>query len=285
MRTEDELVAIAREHLPADVAERWLALRLPAVSLVPVPVGDVLTPIVGQLGGEPALPDDVPWPVTDDGRPLYHVATVDCAALPTAGAGLPDRGHLLFFVDEALFEDDADPDEPPPPGAARLVHVPAGQAVRRRATPAQGNAYDRTRLAARACVTAPAGDHPAVFQALGDAVTEPGHPLQALRFAAALAGPEPDHRLGGHPQPLRDSVEFDAAAASLGGAAGWRDPALRAEALRWRLLAQFDRGDPDIAWHGDDAVLLYWLIRADDLAAGRLDRVFFTLRRPYGNDG
>nr|BFE60920.1 hypothetical protein GCM10020063_054460 [Dactylosporangium thailandense] len=283
VRTEDELMTIAREHLPAGVAEGWLALRLPAVQLVPVPVGDVLTPVVGQLGGEPELPDDVPWPVAGDGRPLYHVATVDCGALPAAGAGLPDGGRLVFFVDEALFEDDVDPDEPPPSGAARLVHVPAGQAVRRRATPARGNAYDRTRLGARPCVTVPAGDDPAVSQALGDAVTDPGHPLRALRLAAALAGQEPDHRLGGHPRSLRHCVELDAATAALGGAANRRDPAVRKEALRWRLLAQFDRSDPDIAWHGDDAVLLHWLIRADDLAAGRLDRVFFTLSRPYGD--
>ncbi|UWP85288.1 YwqG family protein [Dactylosporangium fulvum] len=293
MRSDDDLVALARQHLPADVAERWLALRRPAVGLAPVPVGDVLTPVVGHLGGEPELPEDLPWPVAGDGLPLYHVASVDCGALPpeAAAMGVPARGRLVFFVDEGLFDDAVRSDEEddfndelgalPPADAARLVHVPTGQAVRRRGTPERGNAYERIRLGAWIGATAPAPGHPTVRRTLGDAVTAPGHPLQSLRFAAALAGAEPDHRLGGYPGALRHAVELDAAAAALGGDVGWRDPALHEEALQWRLLAQFDRSDPDIAWHGDDAVLLSWLMRADDLAAGRFDRAVFTFRRPY----
>ncbi|WP_238010005.1 YwqG family protein [Dactylosporangium sp. AC04546] len=272
MHTDDELAALAREHLPADVAERWLALCRPAVGLVPLPVGDVLTTVAGHLGGEPALPDDVPWPVTGDGRPLYHLATIDCEA-----AGLPAQGRLVFFVDEALFEYDVadtddlddDEDEPPAPDAARLVHVPGGTPVRPRATPARGYAYGRTRLGARPCATAPAADHPLVRREFGDAVTAPGHPLNALGFARALAAREPEHRVGGHPSALRRSVAYDVAG----------DP------LDWEQLAQFDRSDADIAWHGDDGVLLHWLMRADDLAAARFDRAVFTLRRPYRNVG
>ncbi|MET7403439.1 DUF1963 domain-containing protein [Dactylosporangium sp. NPDC005572] len=272
MHTDDELAALARAHLPADVAERWLPLCRPAVGLVPLRAGDVLTTVAGHLGGEPALPDDVPWPVTGDGRPLYHLATVDCAAV-----GLPARGRMVFFVDEALFDDDpddaddADDDGPPAAEAARLVHVPAGTPVRPRATPARGNAYERTRLGARPGSTAPAADHPLVRREFGDAATAPGHPLHALAFARALAsaGGEAEHRVGGHPSPLRRSVAYD-----VGG-----DP------LAWQQLAQFDRSDPGIAWHGDDGVLLHWLIRADDLAAARFDRAVLTLRRPYRSVG
>ncbi|WP_344611188.1 DUF1963 domain-containing protein [Dactylosporangium salmoneum] len=278
MRTDDELVALARDVFPAGVAERWLGLRRAAVGLVPLPVGDVRTPVVGHLGGEPELPNDVPWPEAGGGRPLYHVATVDLGALApeaAAAAGVPAQGRLLFFVDEALFEDGADEDDeaegPVPAAAARLVHVPAGRTVRRRSTPGRGNAYERTRLGARLVATAPGAHDAAVRRAFGAELDDPGHPLFGLPLARALADPEPDHRLGGHPQPLRGPVELDAAVAALGPGADVR------------LLAQFDRGDPDIAWHGDDGVLLYWLIRADDLAAARFDRAVFVLRRPYPN--
>lgn len=60
------LERLARVHLPAEVADRWLTLLRPAVKLVPAADND---PVVARLGGHPQLPEDVAWPIwTDTGR-------------------------------------------------------------------------------------------------------------------------------------------------------------------------------------------------------------------------
>lgn len=55
----------------------------------------------------------------------------------------------------------------------------------------------------------------------------------------------------------------------------WEDPRLEEEAGRWVLLAQFDSDeDADMMW--GDSGALYWLIRPDDLAAGRFEKALFA---------
>ncbi|MGW3788731.1 DUF1963 domain-containing protein [Micromonospora chokoriensis] len=75
---------------------------------------------VGQFGGSPRLPVGMDWPAAGGSR-LPFVFSVDCAALPDVdGPGLPADGSLLFFLDH---EEDHLSSEP---GYARVVHVPAG---------------------------------------------------------------------------------------------------------------------------------------------------------------
>ncbi|MET7867253.1 DUF1963 domain-containing protein [Micromonospora taraxaci] len=75
---------------------------------------------VGQFGGSPRLPVGMDWPVAGDNR-LPFVFSVDCAALPDVdGPGLPADGSLLFFLNH---EEDHLSSEP---GYARVIHVSAG---------------------------------------------------------------------------------------------------------------------------------------------------------------
>ncbi|MDG4780872.1 DUF1963 domain-containing protein [Micromonospora sp. WMMD961] len=75
---------------------------------------------VGQFGGLPRLPVGMDWPVAGASR-LPFIFSVDCAALPEVdGSGLPVDGSLLFFLDP---EEDHLAREP---GYARVVYVPAG---------------------------------------------------------------------------------------------------------------------------------------------------------------
>ncbi|MFI7609358.1 DUF1963 domain-containing protein [Micromonospora sp. NPDC049366] len=54
---------------------------------------------VGQFGGLPRLPVGMDWP-SDGVEPLPFIFSVDCAALPRVdGLGLPADGSLLFFLD------------------------------------------------------------------------------------------------------------------------------------------------------------------------------------------
>lgn len=54
---------------------------------------------VGQLGGWPSLPVDLPWPRSPDGRALSFLARIELGALHEVDADLPREGRLLVFVD------------------------------------------------------------------------------------------------------------------------------------------------------------------------------------------
>lgn len=283
MTSSPDLVAAARTHLPADVADAWLSLLRPGIRLVAAD-GDDDGPTVGHLGGEPELPDDLAWPVWAGHGPLSFVASVDCAALPgsAAGIGLPTDGRLLFFYFDGQY-DDAEAlvifDDPESQAGARVLFVPTGRAGAARATPEGIEPYERVRLVAREAATAPSYDHPVLHETFGagfDRAAEPAHPLRDPDFGSAIRPAEgPLHQLGGYASPVQGDVEYEAAQAALGGAVDWRDPALVAEAGRWLLLAQFDSdGDANMMW--GDVGVLYWLIRPEDLAARRFDRAVFT---------
>ncbi|MFF7285901.1 DUF1963 domain-containing protein [Streptomyces griseorubiginosus] len=79
------------------------------------------------------------------------------------------------------------------------------------------------------------------------------------------------HQIGGHAVPVPGPVEYEIANATHGGAHAWGDEPLDREAERWVLLAQF-AGDADAKATWGDEVVLYWLIRPEDLAAHRFDQ-------------
>lgn len=74
---------------------------------------------------------------------------------------------------------------------------------------------------------------------------------------------------------MQDAVELDVAHAQLGGDVPYSDPAVRREALRWMLLAQFGSEHWARMMWGDSGTL-YWLIRPGDLAARKFGATAFT---------
>jgi hypothetical protein len=79
---------------------------------------------VGRSGGLPRLPVGMEWPPSEHG-PLPFVASFDCAALPRVdGLALPTDGSLLLFLHHEWAHDTysvADEQK-----FARVVYVPAG---------------------------------------------------------------------------------------------------------------------------------------------------------------
>ncbi|AGZ44147.1 DUF1963 domain-containing protein [Actinoplanes friuliensis] len=85
----------------------------------------------GQFGGNPALPDDVPWPVDGEfpgspEEPVPFAASINCSQLPLdiLDIDLPRDGQLLFF--STLDFDDQ---------LGSIVHVPAHATARERHAP------------------------------------------------------------------------------------------------------------------------------------------------------
>ncbi|MFB9925036.1 YwqG family protein [Amycolatopsis halotolerans] len=275
----DQLSTLAQDRLPAEVAAKWIELFQPGIRLAAKGTG----PRVGQLGGNPALPDAVEWPIWAEKEPLTFVAAVDCASLPREflTIPLPETGTLLFFSFDGRYE----PDNyqhilPGDTGGYRVIFVPAGTPVAERTPPADLEPYPRRDVFAEIVATAPESEHVLLDQtttasgvSLAEAVEAGPEPE---RIGARVFGNltwevnegTPQHQIGGFATPVQDAVENEIAAEVLEG--GWQDPRLKEEAARWVLLAQFDSDEEtDMMW--GDVGMLYWLIRTDDLKEGRFD--------------
>lgn len=294
--TESTLHDLARTLLPADLAERWISLCRPAARLVATPEPGAEDVVVGRLGGLPELPEGMAWPVWEEHGPLSFIASVDCAALPKGALdiALPADGTLSFFYFDGQIDDGDSlvwPGEPETWAGARVVHVPAGVAVAERAWPVvddedvEFEPYPAVPLTARVKWTAPDSWHPDFVAALhrdGVVKDHNRHPAEAEAFVEALWDLErdADHLIGGHANPVQNPVEYEIAHGFLnrdGGDIAWSDPRVEEEAGRWTLLAQIDTDDDaDMMW--GDCGALYWLIRPEDLAAGRFDQAMFTMQ-------
>ena len=276
---KDRLSALAQDRLPAEVAVKWIELFRPGIRLVPTGTGVR----VAQLGGNPSLPVALEWPTSEEGLPLNFVASVDVAMLPRefVTIPLPDAGTLVFFYFDCDHQTAGDgSDFVEYAEGSRVIFVPAGTPVSERTAPAPVRAYPRRDFFAEVVATAPEREHilldhteTASCEPLAEAVRTVLGPGRAGtdvfgELTWEVNGDARLHQVGGFASPVQDAVEKEVAALVLEGE--WQDPRLEEEAARWVLLAQIDSDeDTDMTW--GDVGMLYWLIRTDDLEAGRFD--------------
>ncbi|ATY12931.1 DUF1963 domain-containing protein [Amycolatopsis sp. AA4] len=264
----DPLAKLARDNLPPDVAEAWETVFRPAARLNTGGNGVR----VGCLGGNPALPADVEWPVWRGELPMNFVASVDCAALPRVPGGieLPASGSLLFFYCDDWFEAEGPVDLTSLGG---VVVVPAGAETAERAAPEGVEVYPRLDVSAEIAGTFPGSEQEVLRRTLardGLPLSDPANWSEEFFDRLRESSAAPYHQIGGCSWPIQGPPEDEVAAAVLPDDASESD--LADEALRWVLLAQIDSdGDAGLSW--GDVGVLYWLIREDDLAEGRFDRV------------
>ncbi|MFC8262695.1 YwqG family protein [Streptomyces sp. NPDC057291] len=280
--SSDALRALAHQHLPLDVAERWVGLLRPAVRLEAAEAADIA---VGQMGGLPKLSADVEWPSWEGHGPLSFIASVDCAMLRVGAVDimLPIEGTLSFFYFDGQLDDGEAlvlADDCESWAGACVLYTRAEDKCGERDAPAALQPYPKVPLTARLGMTAAEPWHPQVRD-----VFAPGaplgnrydHPVCSQDFLDALweFDGEVGHQIGGHAHSVQNPVEIEVAEAVMDGDVSWGDPALDKEIRNWVLLAQFDSADAaDMMW--GDAGALYWLIRPQDLAERRFDRAMFT---------
>ena len=85
-----------------------------------------LAHVASRVGGHPALPDDMDWPISSDGEPMIFLAQFSCDELTTERyEGLPDEGLISVFLNTM---DDQ-------PEVALVYHFSLARDMRRRPPP------------------------------------------------------------------------------------------------------------------------------------------------------
>ncbi|MGX7671344.1 DUF1963 domain-containing protein [Plantactinospora sp. DSM 117369] len=241
---------------------------------------------VGQFGGLPRLPVGMDWPFAGV-SPLPFIFSVDCAALPRVdGFGLPVDGSLLFFLDH---EEDYLARATGERRYARVVYVPASTDTEVAEEPTNdefiGKQYDvgATLLAQLPnwFGTDEDEDDPSPFQRQLDRDLERDLPhLDELCALAYDLWPSDEGLasayIGGYAD---DEVITGIAEQTLAGrekageivipVAKWYSHVEKEKhrlTSEWVSLARFSLADE--CYYGS------FVIRHDDLAAGRLDKAF-----------
>ena len=221
-------------------------------------------------------------------RPAQLVAAIDCSQVraPELDIPLPESGELLFFYYDGLGDNTVvytDPDSVI--HGTRVIYVPAGAKVALRAAPDGTSPYPRLLLGGELIATAPDSENAALIAAYGnpdDAVDYVDYPTTDAddngfwdELSAFRRDHWPHHRIGGYALPVQGSVEPEAAHVFHPGKEEEAETARKELASELVLLAQID-SDSRSGMGWGDAGRLYWMIRRDDLAAARFDRVSFT---------
>lgn len=283
-------------------AEQLRALRRPSIRLVVDPElhededeededeeDEDDSPIgASRIGGSPDLPPGVEWPRIE-GAALAFLAQINLVELRgMAGAeDLPDSGLLAFFYDaDARTNHDAEGKWCWPVrhrGGVRVLHFEGEPATFvRTAAPEEDAphvfpAYPILRCESERMM--PPLESP-FYEVLDD---EPHEQAWYSRFSQVVATSEDDrerpiHRVLGYISELQGDPYLEAHMYSTGRTFdGWqhngtRERALQREATQWRLLLQIDSTPGDLLCQ--DGGYFYFLIRAEDLAARRFDRVW-----------
>lgn len=279
-------VAVLRERLAAELAAAGVgqraaeiaALGVPCVRLRTTPGQDGEIPVgASKLGGHPDLPDGVEWPEWQ-GRPLSFAAQLELAeaARHAPEGSFPGAGLLSFFVDETL---EASGLYPTDEGGWRVIWLPAGSALTRRAPPAARapQTFQPCAVEMHAALSLP-GDDALIHEHGLDRDDD-----ELLDAIEAVRG-ECIHQLLGIPRP----IQADPAVACQFGIHGVhrrtpphfdseRAAQVEGGAAEWRLLLQLDSDDnADMMW--GDAGMLYFMIREPDLRERRFDRVWMIFQ-------
>lgn len=283
--SDSPLAEAGRQYFSAADAETWIGLLRPAFHLRALEPGEAP---VGQLGGDPALPADAEWPVWDGHGPLCFVASVDCAQIPTQylDIPLPESGTLHFFYFDGLGDSTVAYDDPDSVrNGTRVLYVPADATTAPRPAPDGVDPFPRLDLGGELITTIPDNENAKLIAAYGDPndpvaycdypTTDPNGTGFWDALTAFRRDHSPHHRIGGYALPLQGQVEPEGAQV-FHPADDAEDENARAEtAAQLVLLAQID-SDARSGMGWGDGGRLYWLIRHDDLAAGRFDQATFT---------
>lgn len=239
-----------------------------------------------KLGGLPNLPAGMEWP-SWEWQPLAFIAQLDLAevAAPHGLTDMPQSGRLYFFYDQ---KQSALGFSPKHAGGWRVLYseeAPSPTPVPAPPGLEQDTLFEQKFLQAVPMPSFPHLDRAGIdISALPDAeYEEVCDTAQGLK--TSMFGNEPQHQLGGYPNPVQnDDMEMECQLASngfdCGGKTNYPERELepfKAGAEDWKLLLQVDSDDDtDMMW-GDTGMLYFW-IRKQDLQARDFSKVWLNLQ-------
>ena len=267
------------ERVPAGVTGAVASLVRPAIRIAIARAGRVATGS-SRVGGTPDVPPGFEWP-RKDGTPLAFLAQIDLeeVAHRLPSSPLPADGLLWFFYDTAEEPWGFDPAHA---GGSRVIYLPNPDRLALVAAPAGTPAtFPLCRVEMEAYDDIPdlEPDEPPGDQ-MDEAAMERYVAVRAYLSSGAHGGA---HKLLGHADPVQGAMELGCEMVSAGINVGdgyperARTAAVEAAARSWRLLLQID-SDEEASMQWGDAGILYFWIRAEDLAARRFDRVHTILQ-------
>jgi hypothetical protein len=262
------------------IAKDIEAAAMPSVFLVP---GEPSEDPCSRLGGRPNLPADLAWP-SWQGEPLPFVAQLDLAGIPQVeGLSLPCEGSLFFFYEGGLEAWGFTPEHA---GGARVLYATSNLSEHPLRAFPDGVADEMRFVGTR---LKPDSGHVTLPNDQDQAVERLGlNAEERERYADFLETWRPQdpplHRMGGHPEPVQGDPKLEAQLASRGldcGSPGGyergKELGLWAGATNWKLLLQVD-SDESAGMLWGDAGCLYFLIREQDLAQAKFDKVWLILQ-------
>lgn len=280
MTTRDELFALVRTFGELGDAEALVGLAVPSIHLraARTPLTEIAIGM-SRFGGVPDVPTGFRWP-TRGKRPLSFLAQLDLDAM--GAPGLPARGSLLFFYDDVeqpwgLRPEDHD--------AWAVVHVAAGTKLQRSDGPGEDvRAFAAARVTPHATFDLPHVSDALMTGRLGSGVSPEWEAYRSLTYQLDPEGPR--HRLLGHPHLVQGDLRGECQLASNGLFAGDPDAHATPAAKKllasanetWTQLLQLDTDETGTDWMWGDVGCLYFMIRREDLAAARFDRVWLVLQ-------
>lgn len=248
-----------------------------------------------RVGGGPLLPPGFDWPVYTakpvfpEGEPpevrkLDFLLQIDLSELATVGGPsslLPSEGLLTFFYD---LKHQPWGYDPATVAGSRVVLVP-DQGVSRAAATDLDHVHSPAGMNFRLAETLPSIGSRA-WDALEQEAELPDSYFDFLSdFEQSFYPPNSGlHRLFGHSANVQGDMQLEAQLVSnglyCGDSSAYQDPrreALEPGAADWILLLQLDSDDSINMMWGDLGMLYFW-IKANDLAARRFDRAWMALQ-------
>jgi hypothetical protein len=278
--TREAAEATIRAVMPPDLQERIIALLRPAIRITAAVTDDAAIPIgASKFGGAPDAPPGFSWPFYED-EPLAFIAQFNLAEIAAGDVenALPHEGLLAFYFGPESFGEPGvihtywhrEPEfnrlEIPTPFLPKPRPQGWWANLKARLSPFQfAPPVPPCRLSFETRWQLPELDSPNLtIQVKGEAWEEYNEVLWDQ-----LYGPEPQHQLLGHCASVQGNVQ--SCIAQSAKRLDWkRDAAqIEAEAREWRLLFQQDSQE----WLWGDAGKIYFMIRREDLAARRFEKV------------
>ncbi len=213
------------------------------------------------LGGLPALPPGVEWPMRKS-RPLTFLASLDLEEVATSDMipWLPREGRLMFFYDVEDQPWGFDPGDRD--GFAVIFATDAGEEPEAPAAVLPKLFVD--------CINVVSLPDPQRFEDFDISMHEVDIETFLNGYGDWIAE-EFSHQVGGYPRPIQnDSMELESQLASNGIDCGSGDGFESAEGKKlapgardWRLLLEFDTDDDLGVMWGDAGKLYFWVKEKD----------------------